>query len=538
MKPTDTHDLVTACLDGTLDARQEDELAAWLRAEPANMRYFVDEMLFDQQMREAVRTVELSKATHAFGEPQDDVGGKPTPSANRSPWRSPFGRGWLAIAACMALLLTGMWLSRQHPSRTQETHVAQITALRGAVPSRDVIWRKGERLEPGPIGLAAGVIELTLKNGVRVMFEGPGELDLLSPMRAMLYSGQAVVLVNKAGRGFQLDTASARVIDYGTEFGVKCESEGNTEVLVFQGEITAAAVPEMSAFPQRLITGDARSFEPGSSQSSVATYRPERFVRALPPSKANEEEEVGFPFNESAISSVDVFPTSGLTIDGDLSDWSAEGLFREEKGPGYFIEGRLRYDSSFLYVAAHIGDPHPFRNLIDPSTDGEFGWRGGGVQLRLSSDPGVGWPVEANAPAYYRTRRLQPDAGHLANATSKRLAHLTLWHHAPSNQDCLHVFYGMNFKGGLTNPSGYKAAFRKDEDGRGYTLEYAIPWALLNAPQAPRPGETLAISMTVSWSEEGGRLWAGQWVTLRNPAEPLRIHTWESAATWGRAVFK
>ena len=96
----------------------------------------------------------------------------------------------------------------------------------------------------------------------------------------------------------------------------------------------------------------------------------------------------------------------------------------------------------------------------------------------------------------------------------------------------------MDFHGGVVNPPGYHAAFRKDTDGRGYTLEYAIPWTLLNAPRPPRPGNALAMSWTTHWSDEVGRLWRGRLVELRNASEPARIHTWERAATWGRAVFQ
>jgi hypothetical protein len=135
-------------------------------------------------------------------------------------------------------------------------------------------------------------------------------------------------------------------------------------------------------------------------------------------------------------------------------------------------------------------------------------------------------------------RRLPVDATQVAQATNPALAHLTLWHYAPAQQTCLHIAYGMDFHGGVVNPPGYRGAFRKDADGRGYTLEYAIPRTLLNAPRPPQPGDTLAMSWTVHWSDEGGRLWRGQLVELRNAAEPVRIHTWERAATWGRAVFK
>jgi hypothetical protein len=243
-------------------------------------------------------------------------------------------------------------------------------------------------------------------------------------------------------------------------------------------------------------------------------------------------------FEEGIIS----VPERTMVVDGDVSEWGNAGSFRAARlGPdagGQFFEGRIRYDGRFLYLAAHIGDPAPMRNVIDPTTDGESGWRGGGLQVRLSTDQALGWPVDANAPHYYQFRRIQPDAARLANATSEHLAHLTMWHHAPSAQNCLHVAYGMDFHGGAVNPPGYRAAFRKDADGRGYTLEYAIPWTLLNAPRPPQPGDTLAMTWTVHWSDAGGRLWRGQLVELRNASEPVRIHTWERAATWGRAVFR
>jgi hypothetical protein len=198
----------------------------------------------------------------------------------------------------------------------------------------------------------------------------------------------------------------------------------------------------------------------------------------------------------------------------------------------------MRYDSEFLYIGAHIGDPAPMRNVVDPATDGELGWRGGGLQVRISTDPEAGWPIDANGPVYYKFRGLPPDAAQLTRAVSDRLAHLTLWYFAPGSQPCLHIAYGMDLHGGVVNPPGYRGAFRRDADGQGYALEYAIPWKVLNAARAPVPGQTLAVSWTAHWSDEGGRLWRAQLVELRNATEPLRIHTWERAATWGRAVFQ
>jgi hypothetical protein len=389
------------------------------------------------------------------------------------------------------------------------------------------------------------VAEVTLQNGVQILFEGPGELELLTAMRAVLHSGQAVVRVPEVARGFQLDTASTQVVDLGTEFGVKCGAGGTTDVLVFAGEVVASPRSGSSVgFPQQLGAGNATRFSPAQSQSVSIEFRPERFVRRLPADEPVELNEHLSPmFNATRFEEIVVSRVQQrIVVDGDLSEWSDAGSFRAERGgsdaKGQFVEGRMRYDSEFLYIAAHIGDPAPMRSVIDPATDGELGWRGGGLQVRLSTDRELGWPVDANSPNYYQFRRIQPDAARLANATSERLVHLTLWHHAPSAQNCLHVAYGMDFHGAAVNPPSYRGAFRADDDGRGYTLEYAVPWSLLGAADAPpRPGDTLAISWTTHWSDASGRLWRGQLVELRNSSEPTRIHTWERAATWGRALY-
>ncbi len=530
----DAPELIAAHLDGALDPAQRAKLTAWLRAEAEHLRQFTEAVRFEQQLREAVQARELRTGAAAFfaGESiPEEVAPAPV---NR--WRG------LALAAGVAVIATlAAWFLQPRTSIPGASvgWLAEVTTSRGAVAPGDAPWRTGQRLPPGRVALSAGAMELTLLNGVRLVLEGPGELELLTPMRVVLRSGQAVVRVPGGAKGFRLETAGAQIVDLGTEFGVKCGPGGVTEVFVFDGEVVASSATDSAGFPHQLKAGMAARFSPGQPQPTSIAYRPERFVRRLPADQGVESEDAGFPFNAPTVEAVAVFPAvPALTVDGDLSDWSGDGRFRSERSARNYLEGRMRYDADYLYVAAHLGDPAPMRNVVDPATDGESGWRGGGLQIRVAADPALGWPVQANAADYYQLRHLTVDAVQVAQASNPALAHLTLWHYAPAAQDCLHISYGMDFHGAVINPSGYRAAFRKDADGRGYTVECAIPWKLLNAPRAPRPGETLALSWTAHWSDESGRLWRGQWVDIRNPSEPIRIHTWERAATWGRAAFK
>ncbi len=543
---TDPKNLIAGYLDDSLAETERQELGVWLKAHPDNLRQFIDANLFNENLRAAVSSHCQREAVEAFSEGVGILPWLKMRWATRMPLSGLFASpSRMVVAAALALVALTLLVVLLRPSgsgsgavswaRVVQTRSTQVSA---STPS----LQTGRPVPTRRIGLLAGAVELSLRNGVTIVFEGPGDLELVTPMRALLHSGQAVVRVPGKAIGFQLETTAAQVVDLGTEFGVKCGPGGASEILVFDGKVVASASGKGAGFPLQLAAGTGTRFTSDQPSPTPIAYRPERFVRRFPTDKPVELDEPGSPlFNAARYEEVMVSrPERPLTIDGDLSDWSDVHSFRSVRNErmGEFIEGRMRYDEEFLYLGAHIGDPAPMRNVVDPSTDGELGWRGGGLQVRIATDPGLGWPVEGNAAEYYLMRRMTTDVSQVAKATNLHLVHLTMWYHAPSTQPCLHLAFGMDFHGSKISPTGYRAAYRMDADGRGYTLEYAIPWRLLNAPRAPQPGETLAISWTAHWSDAGGRLWRGQWVELRNSAEPPRIHTWERAATWGRAVFR
>ena len=94
----------------------------------------------------------------------------------------------------------------------------------------------------------------------------------------------------------------------------------------------------------------------------------------------------------------------------------------------------------------------------------------------------------------------------------------------------------MDLHGVQVNPTGYQGVYRKDADGRGYTLEYTIPWQLLHAAEdPPRAGDELAAMWLVHWSDPAGRNWQGQLIDVMKPNAP----GWNflRAATWGKAIY-
>lgn len=449
-------------------------------------------------------------------------------------------RNWrpLTVAAAAVVLLTGLawrFLPFRQPALGVVTQV--LNAESSVDGTRPVV---GQTLATGRIPLILGAMEITLSNGVKLLFEGPGELELLTPMRAHLHSGQVVVRVPQNAIGFQINAASVQVVDLGTEFGLKAGPSLEADLQVFEGLVEAS--PAQGGFTSRLVAGNAARYTAEASTPKPLTYSPARFIRQVPlepgiplPAKMSKREFPAARHSEAVIPKL----KQPIRVDGDLSEWDAEGLFSSEEGPSRTVEGRMRYDTEAFYIAAHIMDPAPMRSAIDPAMDGELGWKGGGLQVRLSLDRSLGWPVDASAPSYYRMRGLTANPEQIKRAINQRLVTLTLWHHEPSQTDCLHLAFGTNYSGGEVNPAGYSAAFRRDPDDRGYTIEARIPWDVLHArDDPPREGDVLAACWNVHWSDPSGRVWLTNLVDIRNSTEPLRIYDFERAATWGRAIYR
>ena len=486
----------------------------------------------------------------------------------RRPSRRPRAR-WaaaalLAVAAIAAVGTVGV-IGRFGGLVATDRPVAAATplaapALAMVTQSRFLLLRDeasplwvGRRLNAGRLSILSGALEMTLRNGVTIILQGPGELDLIDEMRAFLHTGNAVVRVPKGMSGFRLDTATTDVLDLGTEFAVKAESGFITEVQVYDGAVIATGKDMQSGgrFPKRLEAGQAARFNPQSlAGSEPIPYCESRFIRRLPAEAGiehtawRERDEELRRFGRPQRDAITVARAAGpVVVDATLGEWSHAGGFtgslNGDPADAEWVDGRMMYDDECLYIAAHVGDPAPMRNTVDPSLDPVMAWQGGGLQVRISTDRAMGWPVDANGPSYYRTRSLEPSDEERLKATNTRISHLTMWHHAPSGKAAIAINHGMSLDSYRVNPEGVRGAFARDADGRGYVLEYAIPWRLLNAAEdPPRTGDVLGVVWQVHWSDSAGQIWRDQMVEIRNPHELRRILPFERAATWGRAEFQ
>jgi ferric-dicitrate binding protein FerR (iron transport regulator) len=144
--------------------------------------------------------------------------------------------GSLAVAAA---LLLGIWLGEWGPfARAQAVPVATLSVGKSCKweegPLSTVV---GSRLPPGRMRLAEGLARITFDSGAEVALEAPADLELISAQRCILHGGRLVAKVPPPAIGFIVDTPTAIVKDFGTEFGVHVTSAERADVQVFNGRV-------------------------------------------------------------------------------------------------------------------------------------------------------------------------------------------------------------------------------------------------------------------------------------------------------------
>ncbi len=132
--------------------------------------------------------------------------------------------------------------------------------------------RSGTRLR-----IDNGLAELQFRKGVRIVLEGPADLECLHENAARLHRGKLTARVPESASGFTVLAPEGKVIDHGTEFGVSVGLDGSTAVRVFEGRVEAISAQKSVDLRQeqsaRLENGDIQPLEPTQT----------KFVREIVP---------------------------------------------------------------------------------------------------------------------------------------------------------------------------------------------------------------------------------------------------------------
>ena len=225
-----------------------------------------------------------------------------------------------------------------------------------------------------------------------------------------------------------------------------------------------------------------------------------------------------------------------VTIDGKLDDWDWSGHIESyensETRDTERAECAVMYDADALYLAAHVKDATPMLNRHNPGADANKAWMGDCCQFRLVTDRTQPFP-------FLRSR---PGIKGAMDSESGQPLHLTLWYFTDNREPALQIY--KNFPlvparpdwapHGVVPRDRFQAAYRADDDGKGYTFEYRIPWETLNAKDThPIAGDVVTATYQFLWSDGAGMVNKScAYDLMSQPGFP-----WQEPTCWGKLIF-
>ena len=140
--------------------------------------------------------------------------------------------------------------------RTETQAVAILTRMVNVRwDAGEVSLNEGSALGRGPLRIAFGLIQIEFFSGASVIIEGPCDLELLSPYKAVCHRGKLRAHVPPHAHGFTIAAPGVDAVDLGTEFAMSIDEQGRGQVHVVEGELelrgAGAAGVERGEAPHR-----------------------------------------------------------------------------------------------------------------------------------------------------------------------------------------------------------------------------------------------------------------------------------------------
>jgi hypothetical protein len=246
-----------------------------------------------------------------------------------------------------------------------------VATLGETVQARWAQSPQGNDLRPGWMTLEQGYARIVFKNGAETILQAPCRFRLCSPEKMILFQGTLSAIVPKRAIGFSIDTPTAEIVDYGTEFGVLVDAANQSEIHVFKGEVGVCSSTANRKTPECRLKGGQNALSSLSNgvQIGKATRGLTHFVRdmgtamraGLPGKWLDLADMVGGGsglgtgrlVEDRGLAGGTINPFTGILHDGTRPEGIATG-----EGDG---------------TASDSGLPHPFRPVASlPFVDGIF----------------------------------------------------------------------------------------------------------------------------------------------------------------------
>ncbi|MGB7328985.1 MAG: FecR domain-containing protein, partial [Rubripirellula sp.] len=225
----------------------------------------------------------------------------PAASAVGSDHKPGWQQSFLAVAIAVSILFGGLaWFfaDRAHEP-TDGSYIAESTNGFN-VPVRYIAtvllednckWgsngspTEGQRLPSQTLDLKSGLAVIRFDGGAELVMTGETSLLLHSAGSAELLLGDVVVRAEEGAEGFTLTTPTSEVIDLGTEFAIKVNRVGDTEVHVLDGEVSYRPIDAADELAKLLQAGEGIAIDKDGRPRAVPMNSPrfQDFIRRVNP---------------------------------------------------------------------------------------------------------------------------------------------------------------------------------------------------------------------------------------------------------------
>lgn len=241
--PIPTEELLQRLCDGGLTADQRSNLREVLRTSPGARQSYIEYVSLHFWLRERfarMLPVDEPNTTAQQSLPARLPGDRP------QRWRLRSWRLAAVLAASLAVVASlAYWgIDWSAPVAAPHANHASVAAMVVAVDQ--CLWGNGNQLAgvgdvlraQQVVDVRSGLTQLRFDSGARVTLQGPCRVEITSSTHCKLLEGALVARLDKSlGSGFAVTSGAFRVVDLGTEFGVRRVSANDVELEVFDGEI-------------------------------------------------------------------------------------------------------------------------------------------------------------------------------------------------------------------------------------------------------------------------------------------------------------
>jgi len=286
LDPAQLDTLLDKLLDNRLSADETAQLESAMHSDPSVRAHVLENLhvnaCFEWEFhRPALPSVPFPEERAELADPHESRWDRIRTFVN-----SPMTLSLTVAALATAIIVLSMAvtnvpeLRKRMSSPTEARFVANIIETNGAA------WRLAEDQSPpeqlqagDEIELIEGFAKVELFSGATAVLEAPTKLTFTEENAVHLDRGVAAFHVSPDAIGFRVETASASIVDLGTEFGVQVGGDEATDIYVLNGQVEVRPTESgAGGQPYRLAKGQSARFETGVATRFDSAISSDRFA--------------------------------------------------------------------------------------------------------------------------------------------------------------------------------------------------------------------------------------------------------------------